>query len=178
MCSRQKFLPSQKFLPTQWTSSSLAVQKLFSFLRCHLWTGILWILEWIKFCSKVLSPHLYLQGVSSTVFSTSAFTKCLWSIGVYYYTWYRSNFVRLYMNIQHHLVKMFFSPVYSHYENQCTEFSESRYDLSCESHTSLLDICPNNLSSYFTDNCCSHVHCYFIQNIKEMEKTKYLSLHE
>lgn len=38
MCSCQKFLPSQKFLPTLWTLSSLAVQKLFSFLRCHLWT--------------------------------------------------------------------------------------------------------------------------------------------
>lgn len=60
------------------------------------------------------------------------------------------------MDIQHHLVKMFFSPVFSHYENQCAEFSESRYDLSCESHTSFLDICPNNLPSYFTDNCCSH----------------------
>lgn len=120
----------QKFLPTPWTSSSLAVQKLFSFLRCHLWTiglnsGVNGILFKSPFSTSIFCRVLLM--FSSTDFSTSGFTYRLWSIWslllymildtgltLFVYTWTSSTIWS----------RCSLSPVFSHYENQCAELSD------------------------------------------------------
>lgn len=118
---------------------------------------------------------------SCSNFGNSCFTSGLWSIWSFFLLFFFLSFsfsLSLFLSLsffnrmidtgltsffyswtfnfsQYHLFEMFFSLCVTSVEN----FQKDK-DLQYESCTPpLLDLCPRNTPSFFTDTCCNHVHC-------------------